>query len=135
MSVHKGSSFLLKIYLDDEQKYKTLGGLYTTKFYLKNSFTISEKIGNTNWLELANTGSSSLSISATGIYTSCDSEHKIRQYAFSRKIHKYQLVFGNGEIIKGSFIISDYQREGNVKENENYSLSFLSTGDIEFLKS
>ena len=107
-----GSLMLLKVKLDaDEQanEYKTIGGLRTTRFLLNNNLVDASSKDSGKWRKLlANSGISSISITASGIFTDSKAEEAIAYKAFLNHSIDAILLFENGDQLKGEFIISTY---------------------------
>ncbi|AIL64491.1 Phage major tail protein 2 [Rickettsiales bacterium Ac37b] len=134
MSAQKGALVLLKVlHNKDGNIFETIGGMRTTRFILNNQLVDCTNKMSGAWRELlSNVGISSVTISGTGIFTNSQSEHYIRSYAFSNAIKKYAIYFGSGEILIGNFQITSYERSGNYNEEEHYSLTLESSGEVKF---
>lgn len=129
MMPQKGSLFLLKAKIEND--YQTVGGMRTTKFLLNNQLIdVTHKISGPWRALLSQAGVSSLTVSATGLFTNSVSEKFIRKSAFNNQLIEGLLCFGNGETIEGSFQITTYERSGNYDQEETYSLTLESSGEI-----
>lgn len=132
MSAQSGGLFLLKIKTKDSN-YQTIGGLRTTRFMLNNNLVDATNKTSGGWRDvLPGGGIKQVSISGSGIFTDSASERKLRELAFENKIEDYQLTFGNGEKLEGSFQISSYERAGNYNDEEVYSLTLESSGMVTY---
>lgn len=130
MQAQLGIYMLLKIYSEKSNNFQTIGGLKTTRMVLNNQLIEVTSKHSENWRELIGGGVKSISISGGGVFTSTDSEHKIAEISFASKPHKFQLCFGDDEILEGNFIISSYEREGNYNEEQTYNITIESAGTI-----
>jgi TP901-1 family phage major tail protein len=129
MQAQSGALMLIKIKINDI--YEVVGGLRTTKVSLNNDLIDVSSKSSGKWRELlSEVGVSSLSISGSGIFTNSESEKLVKDLAYNNKKAEYQLTFGNGEIVESYFIINNYERSGNYQEEENYSLTLESTGNV-----
>ncbi len=132
---YSGSLMLLKVAADSEN-YIIVGGMRTTKFILNNQSIDTTNKESGRWRELlGNAGISSINISGSGIFTNQKSETIVRNLAFSNNIAKFQITFGNGDTLEGPFMISTYERTGNVAEEETYNLTLESAGKINYLQN
>jgi TP901-1 family phage major tail protein len=134
MAAQRGSLVLLKVEGDkDKNIFITIGGMRTTKFVLNNQLIDCTTKISGNWRELlSESGISSVAISGSGIFTDTDSENRIKTYAFSNTIKRYELHFGNGDKMSGAFQIVSYERTGSYNEEEHYAISLESSGLVEF---
>jgi TP901-1 family phage major tail protein len=73
-----------------------------------------------------------MSISGTGIFTDAASEETLRGYAFAGTGNNYQFIFGNGDYITGTFVVTSYERSGNYDAEETYAITLESAGTITF---
>lgn len=134
MAAYDGSLLLLKIAASLEPlQYKTVGGMRATRFLLNNQLVDASSKDSGKWRTLlVGSGISSLSITGSGVFTNAVSEQTLRQLAFSNNSGNFALFFANGDVLSGMFVISTYERQGNVGEEEVYSLTLESSGKIEY---
>jgi len=139
MAAQKGSSFLLKE--NSTGTPATLSGLRSTSMTINGeAVDITDKESNafvTSGNDKARTllqggGVRSLSISASGVFTDSSTEEIVRGFAFDGAIQNYDLVFGNGDTIKGAFLITSYERAGEFNGEETYSLTLESSNSVTF---
>ncbi|MBN8828635.1 MAG: phage major tail protein, TP901-1 family [Sphingobacteriia bacterium] len=133
MNAYAGALMLLKI-KDNSNKFITIGGMRTTRMVLNNQIIDSTHKLSGNWRELLSGGIKSISISGSGIFTNSESEEIIRKISFNSENAIFQLCFGNGDILSGSFIITSYERSGNYQDEESYNLTIESSGKIDWQK-
>lgn len=139
MAAQKGSSFLLKE--NSTGTPATVSGLRSTSMTINGELVdITDKESNafvTSGNDKARTllqggGVRSLSISASGVFTDSSTEELVRGFAFDGAIQNYDLVFGNGDTIKGAFLVTSYERAGEFNGEETYSLTLESSNTITF---
>lgn len=139
MAAQKGSSFLLKE--NSTGTPATLSGLRSTSMTINGELVdITDKESNafvTSGNDKARTllqggGVRSLSISASGVFTDSSTEELVRGFAFDGAIQNYDLIFGNGDAIKGAFLITSYERAGEFNGEETYSLTLESSNSVTF---
>ena len=137
MAAQKGSAFLLKD--NSTGTPATIGGLRSTSMSINGEMVdITTKdtavfvsggsdIGRTL---LAGAGIRSMSVSASGVFTDSAAEGLVRGFSFSGILNPYQLVFGNGDTIDGSFLITSFEQAGEYNGEETYSLTLESSGTV-----
>ncbi|MCH9753535.1 MAG: phage tail protein [Alphaproteobacteria bacterium] len=131
MVAYSGNLVLLKIKIGNI--YEVVGGMRTTRFLLNNQIIDATHKESGNWRELlSEVGVSSVSITGSGIFTNNASEVMMRDIAFNNKKSKFSITFGNGDEMQGEFIVSTYERAGNVSEEETYNISLESAGKIKY---
>jgi len=139
MAAQKGSAFLLKDNASGTPA--TIGGLRATSMTVNGEIVdITTKdssafvsSGNDIGREiLTGGGVMSMSISASGVFTDGTDDENVRDAAFKGEVNAYQLVFGNGDTIDGSFKITSYERSGEFNGEETYSLTLESSGVITY---
>ena len=131
MQIYSGSLVLLKI--KGAQGFQVIGGMRTTRFILNNQMVDVSTKESGRWRQLlAGAGLASVVISGAGIFTDQESERLLRDLAFTNKIGDFQLAFGNGDSLRGGFIISAYERSGAMQEEEIYNLTLESAGAVHY---
>jgi TP901-1 family phage major tail protein len=131
MATQSGAMMLLKI--ESGLVFKTIGGLRTTRILLSNQLIDTTHKESGAWREcLGSAGISSLTISGAGVFTDSSSECELRQYAFANIVKRYQIIFGNRDVLSGAFQITSYERLGGYNDEETYSLTLESSGIIKF---
>lgn len=130
--MYSGSQVLL--YLKTQDKWHIVGGMRNTKLIL-NSQLINVGInGESPWKELLpEAGLRQLTIIGSGAFSNSSAENDIQKLAFSGKIAEYKLIFPAGNSVGGKFQINNYQRIANMDEEERYTISLVSSGQIFFL--
>ena len=139
MPAGKGSSFLLKE--NSTGTPATVGGLRSTSMSINgemvditnkdsNAFISS---GNDKARDLLQGGGvSSMTLSASGVFTDSSTENLVRGFAFDGAIQNYDLVFSDGSKISGAFLITSYERAGEYNGEETYSVTLESSNTITY---
>ena len=139
MAAQKGSAFLLKDNATGTPA--TIGGLRSTSMTVngeivdittKDSSTMVTSGGDKGREILSAGGIRSLSISASGVFLDGATDENVRDAAFKGELNAYQLVFGNGDTVDGTFAITSYERAGEFNGEETFSLTLESSGVITF---
>lgn len=134
MTGYSGSLVLLKVKYGRD--YEVVGGMRTTRFLLNNQIIDATHKESGKWRYLMdNVGTSSLSITGSGVFTDKQSESEVRKLAFDNRKASFLLTFGNGDKLEGEFIVSTYERSGNVSEEETYNVTLESAGKVEYMAS
>lgn len=128
------SGSLVLLYLKSDERWNIVGGMRTTKFTLNNQLIDASICSDSPWKELhKESGLKQLIITISGAFSNSRAENDIQKYAFQGKIAEYRLVYPAGNSLSGNFQISNYHRVANVDEEESYSLSLVSSGQVFFL--
>ncbi len=131
MLTFDGSKLLVSIFQD--QKYYQIEGITKTRISLTNHYIEQVNLLDSEWKEvLEASGRSSLTIEIEGMYSNSFAEKILIINAFAKKKKQLNISFGNEDIIKGNFFITNYYRTGNVNETETYSLILVSTAEIQY---
>ncbi len=54
----------------------------------------------------------------------------MRSYAFAASLNNYELHFGNGHKITGAFLIAEYSRSGDLRQQEDFAIKLESGGEV-----
>ena len=131
MVEYSGNLVLLKIKI--KGGYQTIGGMRTTRFLLNNQLIDVTNKDSGRWRNLlSGVGTSSVSITGSGVFTDSEAEKLMRKSAFEHEKLAFQLIFGNGDKLHGEFILSTYERSGNVSEEEVYNVSLESASKVTY---
>lgn len=77
---------------------------------------------------LANAGVVGVDITATGTFNDNAVMFLAETDAMNQSLNEYQVVFGNGDIYQGLFMISSLEYTGDFDGAQQYSLSLVSSG-------
>lgn len=137
MAAQKGSALLLKATLSGSES--TVAGLRSTSMSIngemvdittKDSDPLVSGGATKARALLEGGGVTSMSMTASGVFTDSALENDIRIRAQKGSIDTYKLLFGDGDHIVGSFQITSYERAGEFNGEETYSLTLESSGQI-----
>lgn len=129
-----GSSFLLK--RGDgggPEVFTTIAGLRSTSFTISGeTVDVTNKLSTGGQRELlAGAGTSSMSISGSGVFQADTDVIAMRQAVFDRTISRYQIVFTDGTY-EGDFQVTSVEQSGEHNGEVTYSVSLESSGQVDF---
>lgn len=125
MGMQSGDRFALKL------GGVTLGSLRMIRMELAGQKVEANTVASAGWrVLLSGAGIKSLSINAEGVFSDTAVEEALQGYAFDQTARNYQLLFGNGDTLTGLFVISSYERRGQVSGEEGFSVVLESAGVI-----
>lgn len=130
----RGRAFLIKIGDGGSpvELFTSIGGQRTLTFTINGEpVDVSDK--NSDWRELM-TGAAlkSISIATEGVFKDTASEDLLREYALNQQLNNYQIVSQDGDVWEGAFLITQYEKTGEVGGAVEYSATFESSGEITF---
>jgi predicted secreted protein len=124
-----GANLLLYVF-QSQEKY-LLEGLKVTRFNLVNYLVELDNSNETPWRILAeSSGNKSVTIMAGGICLGSKAEYLILEAAWQNASLRIQLVSESGVSFEGGFLVANYEKSGNLAEEENYSLLLESSGEV-----
>ncbi len=134
MTAQRGDDVILKISnAATPETFATIGGLRGTDFSFNSRAIDTTHRATDGWQELMNNaGIRSVTIQANGTFTDSSTEAQMRQIAMSNELRNFQLSFGNGDMLQGSFKITNYSRSGAHRGEEVYDFSLESSGTINY---
>ncbi|MCE3233046.1 MAG: phage major tail protein family [Rickettsiaceae bacterium] len=134
MTAQKGDNVILKVGngATPTEAFTTIGGLRNTSFKLNNMIKDASNLASGRWRKLTGAGIESVSIKADGFFTDSAAEETFRGYAFAATVNNYELAFGNGDKLSGAFVVSEYERNGDLRKPEEFSLVLESAGAVTF---
>ncbi|MCT4635172.1 MAG: phage tail protein [Rickettsiales bacterium] len=131
--IYSGSLVLLSLKQADQ--WQAVGGMRNLKMVVNSQLIDSSNNNSIAWRELLNeAGLRYVSISGSGAFTDSAGEIYLQELVFTGKLAKYKFKFANGSSLIGKFIISHYERLGEVNEEENYVINLESSGEVLFEK-
>ena len=135
MGFISGEKLLIKIGDGaDPEQFDTIGGIRTSTITVRNEVIVQNDVDSGKWQQLAeDSGISEVVIAGIGFFTDSDAEETLRNHSFNRKLNNYEFDFGNGNTLKGSFMVSEYQREGDIRELNVFSIVLNSSGMVEYV--
>lgn len=135
MTAQKGESVILKIGngATPTEIFSETGGLRDVSLRLNNKAIESNNLVSGRYRSLiSQSGISYIAVSGKGYFTDSSAEEILKGYAFSATANNYEMYFGNGDKISGKFVISNYERSGNLGSQEDFALNLESAGAILF---
>ncbi len=132
MAAQKGSEVTLHIGDGgDPESFSLVGGLLNMDFSFSTKIIDSTNILSGQWRDIIdNEGQRSITIDASGRYMGSTTENQLRIAAFTNKLTSFEIHFGSGDVLSGTFKVMDYNRSGAIKNAESYSISLESSGEI-----
>jgi predicted secreted protein len=138
MVAQKGENVILKIGdgATPTEVFTGIGGLISTGMKLNNEIISANNLSSGKYRSInSQTGIASLSINGRGYFLNSTSEEVLRECAFMNTDSNFQLHFGNGDMVSGAFVVSEYQRLGSVNSQEDFLVVLESSGNVNFTKS
>lgn len=131
MAAQKGLSMLLR--LGAVASSTTVAGLKETTLSLNNEMVdVTTKDSAGYRTLLAQAGTQSLTISASGTAATETGFETIQNYAFANSINTMNVIFGDGDTIEGSFQITKFDVAGSYNGAQTYSITLESSGQWTF---
>lgn len=130
MPSQKGRDLLLKIGDGgDPEVFTTLGAARAVSVALDNNPVDATAMNGGGFQGVqADGGVQAMSVALEGLFKDAAAEEALRLSAFGRTARNYQMLFPNGDMFAGSFVISDYRRGGSVEGLETFSVMLIRTG-------
>ena len=130
MSGQKGRDLLLKIGNGaSPEVFTTLGAARTLALSVNNNPVDITALNSNGLQELqADGGVQNLTLNLEGLFKDAAAEEALRLAAFNRSSKNYQLIFPNGHILSGAFIVSSYHREGSYDGLETFTAVLQRSG-------
>jgi len=133
MAAQKGRELLLKIGNNDgpPETFTTLGGLRSTTFTINNEVVDITNKDSSGIRELLDGGgTTSFSISGTGVFKDDTSYANAETYCRTNAIHTMQLVDPDFIRYEGEFLIASLERGGEHNGETNYSITLENSGTV-----
>ena len=81
---------------------------------------------------LAAAGNVSVSISVSGVFTDNDDQMTLAGYAYARSLNTFGMLFGDGDKADGDWQITSWSVSGGHNNEQTFSCTFESSGQITF---
>ena len=115
--------------------FTSLAGLRATRFMINRQPVTVHSVTGQGWRELLpQAGTASIRVQGVGTFVNGDAEKRLRAKAVSGEAVRYELCFGNGDVIRAGFVVSSYESNGRMSELEGFSVTFESAGAVEFIE-
>ena len=131
MAKYLGNELLLKIEEPaDSGTYNTIGATTEHSITFGNESTDVSDKDTQRWVSLLAAGARNVAISFSG-WISDDTYYALFQgYSDTDTIVRYQLVWGNSELIIGSFHVDSTEKTGEKTGAQGFSATISSTDEI-----
>lgn len=115
--------------------FTTLAGLRTTRFMVNRQPVAVQNVIGQGWREiLPQSGTASVRVQGVGTFVNGEAEKRLRAKAVSGEMVRYELCFGNGDVIRAGFVVGSYESGGRTGELEGFSVTLESAGAVEFVE-
>lgn len=115
--------------------FTTLAGLRTTRFMVNRQPVTVQDVTGQGWREvLPQVGAASVRLQGVGTFVNGEAEKRLRAKAMSGEMVRYELCFGNGDVIRAEFVVGGYESSGRTGELEGFSVTLESAGLVEFVE-
>jgi TP901-1 family phage major tail protein len=130
MPSQKGRDLLLKIGDGGgPETFATLGAARTVAMALNNQPVDSTTMDSNGFQVLHGAaGVQTMEVALDGLFKDAAAEETLRLAAFNRTEKNFQMLFPNGDLFAGAFVIRDYRRGGSFDGLETFSLTLVRTG-------
>ncbi len=112
------------------ESFTALDGVQVTRMKLTQEAVDTDAVRSSGWIERLAAAERSLMLRAEGVYTDSAAEQMLQAAAMAGQVKNMQLTFGNDDVLSGAFIITGFEREGEVGDVESYALELVSAGTI-----
>lgn len=133
---YQGKDFLLKLGASvgaGTAPYAIVAGMRATSLAINNDMIDVTSKSSMPWRTLIAGGVQSVSLSASGVFSSDSSLSDIMTLAMSGALANYQILTGKGDTFSGIFKMSKLERNGEYKGEEQYSITLESSGVISYV--
>lgn len=115
--------------------FTTLAGLRATRFMVNRQPVAVQDVTGQGWRELLPlAGTTSVRVQGVGTFVNGEAEKRLRAKAVSGEMARYELCFGNGDIIRAEFVVGSYESSGRTGELEGFSVTLESASVVEFVE-
>lgn len=135
MTAQKGNSVVLNIGngASPSEIFTAVGGAQLTAMSVDQTIIDASDVSSGAWRKVqSGSGVRSLIMRIRGVFEGSAAEEALRMMAFSGAANNFELHFGNGDVLSGSFVISAYERSGAHDDAEGYEATLQSVGAISF---
>ncbi|WP_308916792.1 phage major tail protein, TP901-1 family [Jannaschia sp. LMIT008] len=134
MGAQRGRDLLLKIDLDGDGTFETLGGLRATRIaFDAGTVDVTHMDSAGGWRELMpNAAPKSAAIRGSGIFRDEASDARARQLFWDGRVATIRVVIPHFGIVSGPFQITSLELSGNHDGEATYELALASAGALDF---
>jgi TP901-1 family phage major tail protein len=137
MAVLKGRDILLKISDGlSPGTFTSVGGFRTTTLTINNETVDITTKDEAPWRQLlSNTGLRSITFEGEGVFKDDSAINSIEILAMNGNSQEFQIVFGNGDLYQGIFLLTKLEQAGEYNAEQTYSISLESAGIVTLLRA
>lgn len=134
MPAQAGKDLLLKLDIDDDGSFTTVGGLRATRVALNASAIDATSVDSAGrWRELlSGAGVRSASISGAGVFKDDASHEAVRAAFFGGTLKIWRIVVPSFGTMDGAFLVVSLDYAGDHDGEAAYELSLSSAGAVSF---
>ena len=134
MAAQKGSSLLLKVGNGaSPEVFTTIGGLRSTSITMNDEpVDVTNKDSSGVRALLAQGGTTSYTISGSGVFTDAASETTLRQKFNTATFANFQVIVPDFGTFTGAFMVASLEYAGEYNGEVTYSVTLESAGAITF---
>jgi TP901-1 family phage major tail protein len=134
MAAQKGSSLLLKVGNGaSPEVFTTIGGLRSTSITMNDEpVDVTNKDSSGVRTLLAQGGTTSYTISGSGVFTDAASETTLRQKFNTSTFANFQIIVPDFGTFTGAFMVASLEYAGEYNGEVTYSVTLESAGAITF---
>lgn len=129
MAAQKGRSFILK--LGTAAAGTKIAAMRETSFTINGEAVESTNKDSSGWRELVDgAGTTSMTISASGVLTGVAQAQTLRGYAADKSLNAYGIVWDDGDTLDASFQLTVFEAAGSHNGEQTYSITLESSGSV-----
>lgn len=135
MTAYDGQNVLIEVGdgASPTESFTTLGGITASNITVSKQAIDASNVASGSWQNLIDGGTQSARITGEGVFEDSAAEDRLRGNAFDGNAHNYRFIFANGDVLSGAFIVTNYERSGDVASAEDYSVTLQSAGSLSFM--
>lgn len=133
MTAFKGNSMILKVGdgASPTEIFTIIGGVQVVSMALDAAVLDASHVASGAWrLGISQGGIKRLTLDVRGVFEDSTTEETIRALAFNGDHRKFQLLFGNGDVVAMNGQVSAYTRTGDQEKPEAVSFILESVGTV-----
>ena len=132
MAIYSGAKFNLKLETTPAN-FQLVAGLQAKSFNVQNSVANITNLASGQWQRLdASIGSKQVVVSGEGIFNNTDVTAEVLQAAIVGQSRSFRLEFADGKSLQGEFAIQNIALSGEDGNDQLYSITLASAGDITY---
>lgn len=135
MTAQKGKDVVLKIGdgVTPVEGFTTIGGMRLTRLTAGRDALAASDAASGPWRRLHVAGGvRRVSLRGEGVFSDSVAEDALRIQALGGDSANYELHFGNGDRLSGAFVVTEYERFGDVRDAEAFRVALESSGAVSY---